>query len=51
MKPELRKDGLLPELTGVQSYRSAEFKEKVDWMMTRGFLDEAPAYDDIVRSK
>jgi ABC-type nitrate/sulfonate/bicarbonate transport system substrate-binding protein len=51
LKPELRKDGLLPELTGVQSYRSAEFKEKVDWMMTRGFLDEAPAYDDIVRSK
>jgi NitT/TauT family transport system substrate-binding protein len=51
LKPELRKDGLLPELTGVQSYRSAEFKEKVDWMVTRGFLDEAPAYEDIVRSK
>ena len=51
LKPELRKDGLLPELTGVQSYQSAEFKEKVDWMMTRGFLDEAPAYEDIVRSK
>jgi NitT/TauT family transport system substrate-binding protein len=51
LKPELRKDGLLPELTGVQSYRSAEFKEKVDWMVTRGFLEEAPAYDDIVRSK
>jgi ABC-type nitrate/sulfonate/bicarbonate transport system substrate-binding protein len=51
LKPELRKDGLLPELTGVQSYRSAEFKEKVDWMVTRGLLDEAPAYEDIVRSK
>jgi ABC-type nitrate/sulfonate/bicarbonate transport system substrate-binding protein len=51
LKPELRKDGLMPELTGVQSYQSAEFKEKVDWMMTRGFLDEAPAYEDIVRSK
>jgi ABC-type nitrate/sulfonate/bicarbonate transport system substrate-binding protein len=51
LKPELRKDGLLPELTGVQSYRSAEFKEKVDWMVTRGFLDEEPAYEDIVRSK
>jgi ABC-type nitrate/sulfonate/bicarbonate transport system substrate-binding protein len=51
LKPELRKDGLLPELTGVKSYQSAEFKEKVDWMMARGFLDEAPAYDDIVRSK
>jgi ABC-type nitrate/sulfonate/bicarbonate transport system substrate-binding protein len=51
LKPELRKDGLLPELTGVKSYQSAEFKEKVDWMLTRGFLDEAPAYEDIVRSK
>jgi ABC-type nitrate/sulfonate/bicarbonate transport system substrate-binding protein len=51
LKPELRKDGLLPELTGVKSYQSAEFKEKVDWMIARGFLDEAPAYDDIVRSK
>jgi ABC-type nitrate/sulfonate/bicarbonate transport system substrate-binding protein len=51
LKPELRKDGLLPELTGVKSYQSAEFKEKVDWMVARGFLDEAPAYDDIVRSK
>jgi ABC-type nitrate/sulfonate/bicarbonate transport system substrate-binding protein len=51
LAPELRKDGLLPELTGVKSYRSAEFKEKVDWMMERGFLTEAPAYEDIVRSK
>ena len=50
-KPEQRKDGLLPELTGVKSYQSAEFKEKVDWMMARGFLERAPAYDDIVRSK
>jgi len=51
VKPELRKDGLLPELAGVKSYRSAEFQEKVDWMIERGFLDKAPAYDDIVRSK
>ncbi len=51
LKPELRKDGLLPELTGVKSYRSAEFQEKVDWMIERGFLDKAPAYEDIVRSK
>jgi len=51
LKPELRKDGLLPELTGVKSYQSAEFQEKVDWMMARGFLDEAPAFEDIVRSK
>src|SRR5438874_241921 len=51
LKPELREGGLLPELTGVKSYQSAEFKEKVDWMMERGFLSEAPAYEDIVRSR
>src|SRR5262249_60412260 len=51
LKPELRQGGLLPELTGVNSYRPAEFKEKVDWMMQRGFLDAAPAYEDVVRSK
>jgi len=51
LKPELRKDGLLPELTGVKTYQSSEFQEKVDWMMARGFLDEAPAFEDIVRSK
>jgi ABC-type nitrate/sulfonate/bicarbonate transport system substrate-binding protein len=50
LAPELRKDGLLPELTGVTSYQSAEFKQKVDWMMARGFLSEAPVYEDIVRS-
>jgi ABC-type nitrate/sulfonate/bicarbonate transport system substrate-binding protein len=51
LKPEQRKDGLLPELTGVKSYQPAEFKQKVDWMLERGFLAEPPAYDDIVRSK
>jgi ABC-type nitrate/sulfonate/bicarbonate transport system substrate-binding protein len=51
LQPELRKDGLLPELTGVKSYQPAEFKEKVDWMMERGFLAEAPDYKDVVRSK
>src|ERR1700704_866810 len=51
LAPELRKDGLLPELTGVTSYQSAEFEEKVDWMLERGFLNEAPAYEDTVRSK
>ncbi len=51
LKPELRKTGLLPELTGVQSYQAAEFNEKVDWMLHRGFLKEAPAYDAVVRSK
>ena len=51
LKPEQRKSGLLPELTGVQSYKPAEFQEKVDWMMHRGFLKEKPAYKDVVRGK
>jgi ABC-type nitrate/sulfonate/bicarbonate transport system substrate-binding protein len=51
LKPELRKTGLLPELMGVQDYKPAEFQEKVDWMMDRGFLKDAPAYDEIVRGK
>jgi len=51
LKPEQRQGGLLPELTGVQSYQPAEFNEKVDWMVKRGFLTRAPAYEDIVRSK
>jgi ABC-type nitrate/sulfonate/bicarbonate transport system substrate-binding protein len=51
LKPELRSNGLLPELVGVQSYKPAEFQEKVDWMLDRGFLKEAPAYEDVVRSK
>ena len=37
---------MMPELVGVQSYRPVEFKEKVDWMLDRGFLKEAPAYED-----
>src|SRR5262249_30166715 len=51
LKPEQRKTGMLPELTGVQGYKSAEFQEKVDWMMDRGFLKEAPAYEEVVRGK
>jgi ABC-type nitrate/sulfonate/bicarbonate transport system substrate-binding protein len=51
LKPEQRKGGLLPELTGVKSYQPAEFKQKVDWMLERGFLAEPPAYEDVVRSK
>jgi ABC-type nitrate/sulfonate/bicarbonate transport system substrate-binding protein len=51
IKPELRATGMLPELTGVQPYRPAEFQEKVGWMMQRGFLGEAPAYETAVRSK
>jgi NitT/TauT family transport system substrate-binding protein len=49
--PELRNSGLLPELTGVKGYQPVEFKEKVDWMLERGFLQEAPRYEDTVRSK
>lgn len=51
LKPELRAKGMLPELVGVQSYQPVEFQEKVDWMLDRGFLKEAPAYDDVVRNK
>ena len=51
LKPELRKTGLLPELTGVQSYKANEFHEKVDWMMRRGFLEQAPSYAETVRGK
>ena len=51
LKPELRKTGLLPELMGVQYYKPAEFQEKVDWMMDRGFLKDAPEYKDVVRGK
>jgi ABC-type nitrate/sulfonate/bicarbonate transport system substrate-binding protein len=51
LKPEQRKTGLLPELTGVQGYQPAEFQQKVDWMLDRGFLKDAPAYKDVVRGK
>ena len=51
LNPDQRQGGLLPELTGVQSYQPSEFNEKVDWMVKRGFLAQAPAYKDIVRSK
>jgi ABC-type nitrate/sulfonate/bicarbonate transport system substrate-binding protein len=51
LKPELRKDGLLPELTGVKPYQSTEFKAKVAWMLERGFLHEAPSFEDTVRTK
>jgi ABC-type nitrate/sulfonate/bicarbonate transport system substrate-binding protein len=50
LAPELRKDGLMPELTGVKAYQPAEFKAKVDWMLKRGFLHEAPSYDDSVHT-
>jgi ABC-type nitrate/sulfonate/bicarbonate transport system substrate-binding protein len=51
LAPEQRSQGLMPELVGVKTYRADEFQEKVDWMIDRGFLKEAPAYGDVVRSK
>jgi NitT/TauT family transport system substrate-binding protein len=51
LAPEQRADGLMPELVGVKSYRPEEFQEKVDWMLDRGFLEQAPQYSDVVRSK
>jgi ABC-type nitrate/sulfonate/bicarbonate transport system substrate-binding protein len=51
LPPDQRKNGLMPELVGVEAYQPEEFKEKVDWMMDRGFLAEAPEYSDVVRSK
>jgi ABC-type nitrate/sulfonate/bicarbonate transport system substrate-binding protein len=49
LKPEQRKTGLMPELLGVQDYKISEFQEKVDWMADRGFLENKPSYDEIVR--
>jgi ABC-type nitrate/sulfonate/bicarbonate transport system substrate-binding protein len=51
LAPEQRESGLMPELIGVKTYQAAEFQEKVDWMMERGFLREAPDYGAVVRSK
>ena len=51
LAPEQREHGLMPELVGVKTYRPEEFQEKVDWMIDRGFLKDAPAYSDVVRSK
>jgi ABC-type nitrate/sulfonate/bicarbonate transport system substrate-binding protein len=51
LAPEQRESGLMPELVGVKTYRPEEFQEKVDWMMERGFLREAPDYGAVVRNK
>jgi ABC-type nitrate/sulfonate/bicarbonate transport system substrate-binding protein len=51
LAPEQRGQGLMPELVGVKTYQPDEFQEKVDWMIDRGFLKEAPAYTDVVRNK
>jgi hypothetical protein len=42
---------MMPELVGVKAYQPGEFKQKVDWMMARGFLDEPPDYSAVVRNK
>jgi ABC-type nitrate/sulfonate/bicarbonate transport system substrate-binding protein len=51
LPPEQREHGLMPELVGVKTYQAAEFQEKVDWMMARGFLREPPNYAEVVRNK
>jgi ABC-type nitrate/sulfonate/bicarbonate transport system substrate-binding protein len=51
LTPEQRAHGLMPELVGVKTYRAEEFQEKVDWMLDRGFLKDAPDYAEVVRSK
>jgi hypothetical protein len=51
LAPDQRASGMMPELVGVKTYRSDEFREKVEWMMARGFLEEAPDYAEVVRSK
>ncbi|HEY8692523.1 MAG TPA: hypothetical protein VIR57_07255 [Chloroflexota bacterium] len=49
LKPELRRDGLLPELVGAQAYEPAAFNRTANWMVERGFLPETPAYEAVVR--
>jgi ABC-type nitrate/sulfonate/bicarbonate transport system substrate-binding protein len=51
LPPEQRSTGMMPELVGVKAYQPGEFKQKVDWMMARGFLDEPPDYSAVVRNK
>ena len=51
LEPAQRVGGLMPELIGMKTYQADEFKEKVEWMIERGFLTEAPNYTDVVRSK
>lgn len=51
LKPEQRATGMMPELIGVKAYQPGEFQEKVNWMMDRGFLKNAPQYGEVVRSK
>ena len=48
---EQRAAGMMPELVGVKTYEAREFKEKVEWMLARGFLDKAPDYAAVVRNR
>jgi len=50
LPPAQRAQGLMPELIGVMSYERGEFQEKVDWMVERGLLKEAPDYAEVVRN-
>jgi ABC-type nitrate/sulfonate/bicarbonate transport system substrate-binding protein len=49
--PDQRAGGMMPELVGVKTYQPGEFNEKVEWMMARGFLRQAPDYTTVVRNK
>ena len=51
LDPQQRGGGMMPDLVGVKSYQRGEFNEKVEWMMARGFLNEAPDYTAVVRNK
>jgi ABC-type nitrate/sulfonate/bicarbonate transport system substrate-binding protein len=51
LSPEQRETGMMPELVGVKTYQAKEFQEKVDWMLDRGFLKDAPDYGEVVRSE
>lgn len=51
LEPAQRAGGLMPDLVGVKTYQADEFNEKVEWMMERGFLTEAPDYAAVVRNK
>ena len=51
LAPGQRAGGMMPELVGVKTYRADEFKEKVGWMLERGFLEKAPDYAEVVRTK
>jgi ABC-type nitrate/sulfonate/bicarbonate transport system substrate-binding protein len=51
LAPDQRAGGMMPQLVGVKTYQPGEFNEKVEWMMARGFLHQAPDYTTVVRNK